>query len=246
MHRNPGHVLVANPGTDVYGSDLQMLESVRGLVSRGWTVTVAAPSDGPLTQRLRDAGADVRFLSFPVLRRSTMSVGPLLALAWELLAAVPRLVRAGRALEADVVYVNTVTIPWWVVAGRLAGRRTVCHVHEAENSDGRLVRTLLSLPLLLADALIVISTSAREALCEVLPTLHRRMNLVPNGVPGPRAALPAVERPGRRLAVVGRLSPRKAPHVALEAVSLLRAAGREPLRHLARVAGGGSSQGDET
>ena len=30
-------LLVANPSSDVYGSDLQMLESVQGLAEAGWT-----------------------------------------------------------------------------------------------------------------------------------------------------------------------------------------------------------------
>ena len=41
-------VLIANPSPDVYGSDLQMLETVTAVRDAGYRVKVALPSDGPL------------------------------------------------------------------------------------------------------------------------------------------------------------------------------------------------------
>ena len=57
------------------------------------------------------------------------------------------------------------------------------------------------------------------------PRLARRAQLIYNGVPQPPEP-PADARRAQpiRLAVVGRLSPRKGPHLALEAVGRLRAA----------------------
>ena len=66
-------LLIANPSADVYGSDLQMLETARAMVERGWRVIVLTPDDGPLVAKLRDVGADVRFEQYPVLRRALAS-----------------------------------------------------------------------------------------------------------------------------------------------------------------------------
>ena len=44
-------VLIANPSADVYGSDLQMLDSITGLVDRGHRVVVSVPGDGLLVPR---------------------------------------------------------------------------------------------------------------------------------------------------------------------------------------------------
>ena len=41
-------VLIANPSPDVYGSDLQMLESLAALREAGYRVVVALPEDGAL------------------------------------------------------------------------------------------------------------------------------------------------------------------------------------------------------
>src|SRR6188472_4507601 len=75
-------VLIAHPGADVYGSDLQLLETVTGFVERGWRVVVVVPETGPLVSRMRDRGADVRLHPSPVLRRAHASARGLAALAW--------------------------------------------------------------------------------------------------------------------------------------------------------------------
>ena len=227
-------ILIANPSGDVYGSDLQMLQSVAALRSAGHRVVVALPVDGPLVPMLRAAGAEILSVDFPVLRRANASLGPFVGLLVGAARALPRLHRAIRRVAPDVVYVNTVTLPWWLVAGRAARRPVVCHVHEAETEDRRLVRLALTVPLLLADATLVISRSTMRVMCEVVPRLERRARLVYNGVPEPdeTPSLPAstgaaTEASPWRVVVVARLSPRKAPHLALEAVATLRREGRD-------------------
>ena len=103
--------------------------------------------------------------------------------------------------------------------GRLTRTPTIGYVHEAETSAGRLVRRGLLAPLLLADAVIVISETVRAATIAAQPRLAHRTRLIYNGVPSAPAPLAPPERSRPiRLAVVGRLSPRKAPHLVLEAM----------------------------
>ena len=41
-------ILVAHPSPDLYGSDRQLLETIRALVDAGHRVNAALPDDGPL------------------------------------------------------------------------------------------------------------------------------------------------------------------------------------------------------
>ena len=219
-------VLIANPSPDVYGSDLQMLESVSALRSAGFRVVVAIPTDGPLVSMLQERGAEVEFVDFPVLRRANQNVFAFLAMGASAALAVPRLVRYLRRTRPYLTYVNTVTLPWWLLASRLSRTPTLCHLHEAETTDGGLVRRLLIMPLRLAHGVIVISRSAMAAMVSADPRLSAKGHLIYNGVPQP----PALPAPARRelpikLLVIGRLSPRKAPHLALEAAAQLRTRG---------------------
>ncbi|MCZ2830221.1 glycosyltransferase family 4 protein [Modestobacter sp. VKM Ac-2986] len=227
-------VLVAHPSADLYGSDLQLVESVSGLTAAGWEVVVALPGEGPLRARLEAAGATVELLPVPVLRKSLLRPAGLLGLVVDTSRALPVMVRRLRALDPAVVYVNTVTVPLWLVAARLAGRPALCHVHEAEDDAPRLVGVLLNAPLLLARTVVVNSNAAAATLLRAVPALRRRTEVVHNGVAGPPEPLPPLAAPTgpRRVVLVGRLAPRKGTDVALEAAALLRAQGRDVVLQL--------------
>ena len=224
-----GTVLVVHPSADLYGSDLQLLESVRGLTDAGWRVVVTLPHEGPLTERLADAGAELRVLPVPVLRKSLLSPRGLVRLALDSARALRPMRRMLREVDPDVVYVNTVTVPLWAAVARLFGRPVLGHVHEAEDDVPWVVSLLLNAPLLFTATVVVNSRAAQATLLRAVPALRRRTSVVHNGLPGPpEEPVPpvfATEGP-HRIVLVGRLSPRKGNDVALEAVALLLAEGR--------------------
>jgi len=141
----------------------------------------------------------------------------------------PRRRSVFRASRADVVLSNTATIPWWPVAASAAGIPVLAHVHEAEDTQRRIIRAGLNAPLLAASRIVANSGAARDALLDAQPRLASRTEVVHNGVAGPGRPLEPLRsrRPGDsfRIAMVGRLSPRKGVDVALDAVGLLRRSG---------------------
>jgi glycosyltransferase involved in cell wall biosynthesis len=216
-------VLFAHPSPDLYGSDRMLVESVRSLTAAGCVVTVALPSRGPLVPLLEETGATVSIVPTVVLRKAFMSPVGIVKLAVAAVRTLPGAMRAVRRADADVVYVNTVTIPLWVVAARLAGAPVVAHVHEAEDSFPKPILVALNLPLLLARRVLVNSLAAERGLHATLPSLARRIRLLYNGVAGPdQVTPPRKDRTKQlRLLLVGRLSPRKGTDVAIAALDRL-------------------------
>lgn len=223
--RTPGaaRVLFAHPSPDLYGSDRMLVESVRSLTSAGCIVTVALPTRGPLVPLLEETGATVSIVPTVVLRKAFMSPLGIVKLAIAAVRTTPAAIRAVRRADADVVYVNTVTIPFWILAARLAGAPVVCHVHEAEDSFPKPILIGLNLPLLLARRVLVNSLAAERGLHATLPSLARRVRLLYNGVAGPdHVTPPRADRTHQlRLLLVGRLSPRKGTDVAIAALDRL-------------------------
>ncbi|WP_433333633.1 glycosyltransferase family 4 protein [Spirillospora sp. CA-294931] len=221
---NRSVVVLAHPSPDLYGSDRMLIESVRALVPER-RVVVTLPSGGPLARALDDAGAEIVILPVPVLRKAYMSPLGLVRLAASATRALPRAVGLLRRHKAAALYVNTVTVPLWLVAGRLARVPSLCHVHEAEDGVPGPVRAALALPLRLAKVLVVNSRASAAALGRP----GERGVVIYNGVDGPgRFAGPRAEIAGpARVVLVGRLSPRKGTDVAVRAVRLLRERGHD-------------------
>ena len=220
-------MLVAHPNADLYGSDRVLLESTAGLVAAGWRVVVTVPGPGPLVSSLAAQGVEVAFCPVPVLRKSALRPRGFARFVLEVARSLPPAVRLIARSRGSDLYVNTITIPTWIVLGRLLGRRVTCHVHEAEGSASALIRRLISLPLVFAHRIIVNSQFSLDVLSGAIPALRRRTTVVYNGVPGP--AHPAPARPELsvpvRLLFLGRLSPRKGPQVAVAATHELRSRG---------------------
>jgi glycosyltransferase involved in cell wall biosynthesis len=233
-------VLVTHPSGELYGSDRMLLESVSGLVAAGAEVTVALASDGPLSAEARTRGAAVVVCPSPVLRKSMLSARGLALLAAGTARGSVAGLRLLRAVRPDVVLVNTLTIPLWILLPRLLGvgrrrPRVLCHVHEAEGKASRIVGGVLVAPLRFADRIVANSKYSVEVLRRSFPRVAARAVVVPNGVPGPARPLRAratLDGPVRLL-YVGRLSERKGVDVAVEAVRLLRAGGQDATLRIA-------------
>ena len=220
-------VLVVHPGSELYGSDRMMCESVDAFIQAGFTVHVALPSNGPLVHEVMRRGAACRILTMPVLRKSALGARGFAALALTAVRSLPPTLALLRELRPDVVYVSTQILPSWLLSGRLSGAVTVCHVHEAERHPSKVVETGLVAPLLLAHSVLANSQYSADVLTQVSPGLKQRTMVLYNGVVGPSDPAPprsALTGPVRLL-YVGRLSPRKGPDVALAATQRLRERG---------------------
>lgn len=220
--------VMAHPSAELYGSDRMFAESVRALAGAGWRTVAVLPHSGPLVDELRQRGAQVEFCPTPVLAKAALRPAGLIRLAAQAIRALPAMLRVLRRHRPDLVFVNTVTIPLWLVLARGLGHRVVVHVHEAEDAAPRPIRMVLAAPLLAARIVVVNSRAALGTLERSLHRVGRKARLVYNGVIGPCAP---VDRPLRvlpeRLVLVGRLSPRKGTDIAIEAVKRLHAAGHE-------------------
>ena len=221
---NEGVLLIAHPSAELYGSDRVMLEAIDAVVGAGGTVHVTVPSPGPLVGEIERRGAGVTVGPTPVLRKSALRPRGLLRLAAQCVTGTVTGLRLIRSVRPTVIYVSTLTVPWWIVLGRLSRRPVLVHVHESERQAPLAVRRALATPLLLAQRIVVNSEFSRSVLADSYRSLGRRAQVLYNGVPGPAdpvAARAAIEGPARLL-FLGRLAPRKGPQVAIQVVGELR------------------------
>ncbi len=221
-----GRVVAVHPHADLYGSDRMFLESLGPL---GPDVLAVLSTSGPLVEAVRARGVEVLVKDFPVLRKVELK-DPRKAVVFlrRFLSSVGTLAVWLREQGASVLYVSTVTAPEWLLAGRLAGVRVVCHVHESMPMS-RPASALLLSPLLAADLVVANSGDTQAWIRASLgERVARRTRVVHNGVrePASPAATPPPGRP-RSLVVVGRLSVIKGQDTAVRATALVRQAGHD-------------------
>lgn len=216
-------ILVTNPGAELYGSDRMMLETVTALVEDRNPVLVAVPGTGPLLDQIEQRDGRPVVMPTAILRKDALRPAGMLRLLRDAVGTLIPAISLIRRERPQLILVNTIVTPIWLLAARLTRTPVICHVHEGETGRSALLRRALALPLLLADRLIVNSRFSRDVLVESLPRLARRSVVVYNAVQGPpTVTAPRTDLDGPvRLLYVGRLSPRKGPDVAVDAVAEL-------------------------
>lgn len=230
---NRAPYLLVHPGWELFGSDRMLLETARGLREQGQRVVVAVPQRGPLVDKLQSAGVEVLIPPMFVLRKSSLHPRNWIRSAGDAIRGIAASAAIVRRLRPRAIYVSTIVLPSWPLIGRLAGVPTVTHVHEAEASASRLVNFVLYAPHLASHRIIANSRFTLKTVSTVLPALGRRATVIPNGVASPEDVIPPRPRIDRlHVGYVGRLSHRKGPDVAVEALARLREDGVDAELHL--------------
>jgi glycosyltransferase involved in cell wall biosynthesis len=217
-------VMLAHPSNDLYGSDRMALRTAIALQAAGHRVQVVLPNVGTLHAQARESDLEVATVQTLVLQKSLFRLTGLVTLGPRVVLSLVRCLRHIRATRPDVLYVNTVTLPIWILAGRLSRVPVLVHVREAEELSG-LVRRVLLGPLLLASRIVVNSESTGRNVTSTYRRLNSRVTVIYNGLTFPRITPRRPSPPPYEIVLVGRLSPRKGQDVALEALAHLRACG---------------------
>jgi glycosyltransferase involved in cell wall biosynthesis len=221
--------MLCHPSAELYGSDRMALEAVIGIIGDGAKVTVVVPVDGPLRAELESAGAKVLIRDVPVLRKSAMRPTGFVKLLIDLVRRVPRMAAVFREVKPDLVYVNTIVQPWWVIGAKCFRKKVVVHVREAEVDPPKVVRRTLLFPLVLADSVIANSRFTAQQIHSDCPSVTDRTRVIYNGKDWSLYESPHVDSGDGsfRVLYLGRLSPRKGTDVVIRAVTMLRAQGRD-------------------
>lgn len=221
------NIVVAHPGSELYGSDRMLLEDVKGLLRGNWEVTVGLPSEGPLASALRVQGAKVMVCNTPVLRKSIFTLRGALGLAKDTFQGLREMHGLLKSTKPSAVLVNTTIIPLWVAYARLSGHKVALHVHESESHAPKPMRLGLSLPGTFAHRIITNSRFTNAAYFQHVPWAQKYSQVIYNGIAGPADPAPARQKIDGplRLLYVGRLSERKGLLVLLDAVKILQLQG---------------------
>jgi glycosyltransferase involved in cell wall biosynthesis/GT2 family glycosyltransferase len=197
-------VLFVSHETTLSGAPIQLVHLARWLREAGWSICVATPDEGPISEMLAAAGVAV--VVEPTL---------LTDLAHARLRTLCR--------DFDVIVANTIASWPAIRAAHLEGRPALWYLHETLVAI-RLLRLIPEMgeALRMAD-LLVTPTRQTAGIYEGLTPAP--IEVVPYGIPRP-AVLGRNDAETMRFVTIGTFEPRKGQDVLLEAIAKLEAVTR--------------------
>jgi FkbM family methyltransferase len=167
-------VLFVSHSSVIGGAERSLLELVDELTADHWVLTtVLCPDDGPLPKALRQGGASVCTASYRWWC-ALNEVPNAKAVIGEGVRSILRLLPVLRSVDPDVVWTQSMVIPWGVIVALLLGKRHVWSICEYGEKDHhfRFVFPFQDVVRFVERSSDFIFTGSPSLLGELLPELH--------------------------------------------------------------------------
>ncbi|WP_142286316.1 glycosyltransferase, partial [Streptococcus pneumoniae] len=122
-------ILYLHAGAEMYGADKVLLELIKGLDSKEFEAHVILPNDGVLVKALRQVGAQVSVLDYPILRRKYFNPKGILEYLKSYRRYSQKISQYVRENGIDLVHNNTTAVLEGIYLKRKVKLPLIWHVH---------------------------------------------------------------------------------------------------------------------
>ena len=123
-------ILYLHAGAEMYGADKVLLELIKGLDSKEFEAHVILPNDGVLVEALRQVGANVSVLDYPILRRKYFNPKGIADYIRSYNFYAKQIALYAREHSIDMVHNNTAAVLEGIYLKRKLKLPLIWHVHE--------------------------------------------------------------------------------------------------------------------
>ncbi len=123
-------ILYLHAGAEMYGADKVLLELIKGLDHKEFEAHVILPNDGVLVEVLRQVGAKVSVLDYPILRRKYFNPKGIADYIRSYNFYAKQIALYARAHSIDMVHNNTAAVLEGIYLKRKLKLPLIWHVHE--------------------------------------------------------------------------------------------------------------------
>ncbi|UNV67270.1 glycosyltransferase family 4 protein [Streptococcus oralis] len=123
-------ILYLHAGAEMYGADKVLLELIKGLDSKEFEAHVILPNDGVLVEALRQVGAQVSVLDYPILRRKYFNPKGIADYIRSYNFYAKQIALYARQHNIDMVHNNTAAVLEGIYLKRKLKLPLIWHVHE--------------------------------------------------------------------------------------------------------------------
>lgn len=123
-------ILYLHAGAEMYGADKVLLELIKGLDSKEFEAHVILPNDGVLVEALRQVGAKVSVLDYPILRRKYFNPKGIADYIRSYNFYAKQIALYAQEHSIDMVHNNTAAVLEGIYLKRKFKLPLIWHVHE--------------------------------------------------------------------------------------------------------------------
>ena len=123
-------ILYLHAGAEMYGADKVLLELIKGLDSKEFEAHVILPNDGVLVEDLRQVGAQVSVLDYPILRRKYFNPKGIADYIRSYNFYAKQIALYAREHSIEMVHNNTAAVLEGIYLKRKLKLPLIWHVHE--------------------------------------------------------------------------------------------------------------------
>ena len=123
-------ILYLHAGAEMYGADKVLLELIKGLDRKEFEAHVILPNDGVLVEALRQVGAKVSVLDYPILRRKYFNPKGIADYIRSYNFYAKQIALYAREHSIDMVHNNTAAVLEGIYLKRKLKLPLIWHVHE--------------------------------------------------------------------------------------------------------------------
>ena len=123
-------ILYLHAGAEMYGADKVLLELIKGLDSKEFEAHVILPNDGVLVEALRQVGAQVSVLDYPIIRRKYFNPKGIADYIRSYNFYAKQIALYARQHSIDMVHNNTAAVLEGIYLKRKLKLPLIWHVHE--------------------------------------------------------------------------------------------------------------------
>ena len=123
-------ILYLHAGAEMYGADKVLLELIKGLNPQEFEAHVILPNDGVLVEALRQVGAQVSVLDYPILRRKYFNPKGIVEYLKSYRRYSQKIAQYVRENGIDLVHNNTTAVLEGIYLKRMVKLPLIWHVHE--------------------------------------------------------------------------------------------------------------------
>jgi glycosyltransferase involved in cell wall biosynthesis len=180
-------ILFVHHSNDLYGADVVLLETVKGLDRSRFSPVVVLPEDcrhpGGLAAELEKIRVPFLFCPLAVMRRKYFRPARTLVYGTEMIRAVRLLTKVIRENNVELVHSNTLAVWTGAIAARITSTPHVWHIHEMLVRPTPVRRALHFLAPRLSSTVVCISEAVRQHVLKDEAAASGKLTVVHNGLP---------------------------------------------------------------